>query len=36
MWHDGRIVGVVNLGVAGSTISDVWMVMNPEKLSLWN
>jgi RNA polymerase sigma factor (sigma-70 family) len=36
MWHDGRIVGVVNLGVAGSTISDVWMVMNPEKLLLWN
>jgi RNA polymerase sigma factor (sigma-70 family) len=36
MWQDGRIVGVVNLGVAGSTISDVWMVMNPEKLSLWN
>jgi RNA polymerase sigma factor (sigma-70 family) len=36
MWQEGRIVGVVNLGVAGSTISDVWMMMNPEKLSLWN
>jgi RNA polymerase sigma factor (sigma-70 family) len=36
MWQDGRIVGVVNLGVAGSTISDVWMMMNPEKLMLWN
>jgi DNA-directed RNA polymerase specialized sigma24 family protein len=36
MWQDGRIVGVVNLGVVGSTISDVWMMMNPEKLQLWN
>jgi RNA polymerase sigma factor (sigma-70 family) len=36
MWLDGRIVGVVNLGVAGTMISDVWMVMNPEKLLLWN
>jgi len=36
MWNDGRIVGVVNLGVAGSTVSDVWMMMNPQKLSLWN
>jgi RNA polymerase sigma factor (sigma-70 family) len=36
MWQEGRIVGVVNLGVAGSTISDVWMMMNPEKLLLWN
>jgi len=36
MWEDGRIVGVVTLGVVGTTISDVWMVLNPEKLSLWN
>jgi RNA polymerase sigma factor (sigma-70 family) len=36
MWQDGRIVGVINLGVAGATISDVWMMMNPHKLSLWN
>jgi RNA polymerase sigma-70 factor (ECF subfamily) len=41
LWEDGRIVGVVNLGVVnlgvvGSAISDVWMVLNPEKLSLWN
>jgi RNA polymerase sigma-70 factor (ECF subfamily) len=36
LWEDGRIVGVVNLGVAESRVSDVWMVMNPEKLSLWN
>jgi RNA polymerase sigma factor (sigma-70 family) len=36
MWEDGRIVGVVNLGVADSVISDVWMVLNPEKLLLWN
>jgi RNA polymerase sigma factor (sigma-70 family) len=36
MWEDGRIVGVVNFGVVGTAISDVWMVLNPEKLSLWN
>jgi RNA polymerase sigma factor (sigma-70 family) len=36
MWEDGRVVGIVNLGVVGATISDVWMVLNPEKLSLWS
>jgi RNA polymerase sigma-70 factor (ECF subfamily) len=36
MWEDGRVVGVINLGVAGATVSDVWMVVNPAKLALWN
>jgi RNA polymerase sigma-70 factor (ECF subfamily) len=35
MWDEGRIFGVVTLRVAGGRISDVWMMVNPEKLSLW-
>jgi hypothetical protein len=35
MWEAGRVVGIVNLGVTGNRISDVWMVLNPEKLSQW-
>jgi len=34
-WRDGRIGGVVTLRVAGDTVADVWIMMNPEKLSLW-
>ena len=35
LWHEGRIFGVVTLRVAGERITDVWMVVNPDKLSLW-
>ena len=34
-WRDGRIGGVVTLRVVGETVADVWIMMNPEKLSLW-
>ncbi|WP_069387982.1 RNA polymerase sigma factor SigJ [Cellulosimicrobium cellulans] len=30
------VVGVVNLGVAGDAVSDVWIVLNPEKLGAWS
>ena len=35
LWDEGRIFGVVTLRVAGERITDVWMVVNPDKLSLW-
>jgi RNA polymerase sigma-70 factor (ECF subfamily) len=35
MWDSGQIYGVINFGVTGSVVSDVWMVLNPEKLSMW-
>ncbi|MDO9396802.1 MAG: RNA polymerase sigma factor SigJ [Herbiconiux sp.] len=35
LWNEGRIVGVVTLEVAVGLISDVRMVLNPQKLSLW-
>ena len=36
MWEEGRIVGVVTLDVLAGLIVNVRMVLNPEKLSLWN
>jgi RNA polymerase sigma factor (sigma-70 family) len=36
MWHQGRIIGVVTLEVLAGRISNVRVVLNPEKLSLWN
>jgi DNA-directed RNA polymerase specialized sigma24 family protein len=36
MWEDGRIIGIVNFGVADtspSAVSDIWLLMNPEKLT---
>ncbi|HEX4057242.1 MAG TPA: RNA polymerase sigma factor SigJ [Galbitalea sp.] len=39
MWEDGRIVGVVNFGVGDgsrSAVSDIWLLMNPEKLTHWS
>jgi RNA polymerase sigma factor (sigma-70 family) len=33
---DGTVIGVVNLGVADDVVSDVWIVMNPEKLGAWS
>jgi RNA polymerase sigma-70 factor (ECF subfamily) len=35
-WEEGRIVGVVTLHVVDRAVSDVWIVVNPDKLSLWN
>jgi RNA polymerase sigma factor (sigma-70 family) len=35
LWDEGRIFGVVTLRVAAERITDVWMVVNPDKLSLW-
>jgi RNA polymerase sigma factor (sigma-70 family) len=34
-WDEGRVVGVVNLGVAGDVVTDVWMMLNPTKLSMF-
>jgi RNA polymerase sigma factor (sigma-70 family) len=36
LWEEGRIVGLVTLEVLGEQITNVRMVLNPEKLSLWN
>lgn len=36
IWDEGRIIGVVTLEVLGGLITDVRMVLNPDKLSLWN
>lgn len=33
--REGRVEGVVNLRVTGGRIADVWIVLNPEKLSRW-
>jgi len=35
MWREGRITGVVTLGVLGGLVTKARMVVNPEKLSLW-
>ncbi|QPE05662.1 RNA polymerase sigma factor SigJ [Microbacterium schleiferi] len=36
MWLDARIVGVVTLEVGATSVREVRLVLNPEKLSLWN
>lgn len=36
LWDEGRIIGVVTLEVAAGRVTDVRMMMNPEKLTLWN
>lgn len=35
MWENGRIFGVVTLDVVNGLVSDVRMMMNPHKLTLW-
>lgn len=35
IWDEGRVIGIVNLGVNDERITEVWMVLNPEKLSMW-
>ncbi|WP_019179563.1 RNA polymerase sigma factor SigJ [Microbacterium yannicii] len=36
MWERGRIFGVVTLDVLNGLVTDVRMMMNPQKLTLWN
>ncbi|WP_341579855.1 RNA polymerase sigma factor SigJ [Microbacterium schleiferi] len=36
MWLDARIIGVVTLEVSDGSVREVRLVLNPEKLSLWN
>lgn len=36
LWDEDRITGVVTLEVQGGRITSVRMVLNPDKLSLWN
>ncbi|MFB2596917.1 RNA polymerase sigma factor SigJ [Herbiconiux sp. P17] len=36
IWEEGHIVGVVTLNVVDGAVADVWIVVNPDKLSLWN
>lgn len=36
MWLDARVVGVVILEVGATSVREVRLVLNPEKLSLWN
>ena len=36
VYVDGdRVLGVLNLRVAGGVVTDVWAVLNPSKLSTW-
>ncbi len=35
MWLDARVIGVVTLEVSGGSVREVRLVLNPEKLSLW-
>ena len=32
----GQITGVVNLGVVDDLVAEIWIVLNPDKLTLWN
>ncbi|GAA5151791.1 RNA polymerase sigma factor SigJ [Microbacterium pseudoresistens] len=36
LWDEGRIIGVVTLEVAAGLVTDVRLMMNPDKLTLWN
>ena len=36
LWDDGRIVGVVTLDVVAGRVSELRLMMNPDKLTLWN
>ena len=36
LWIEGRVTGVVTMDVTGDRVTDVRMVLNPEKLTLWN
>jgi RNA polymerase sigma-70 factor (ECF subfamily) len=36
LWDEGRIIGVVTLDVVAGLVADVRLMMNPDKLTLWN
>jgi RNA polymerase sigma-70 factor (ECF subfamily) len=36
LWDEGRIIGVVTLDVVAGLVTDVRLMMNPDKLTLWN
>jgi RNA polymerase sigma factor (sigma-70 family) len=36
VWNEGRITGVATLEVLGGRVTHVRIVLNPDKLSLWN
>lgn len=37
VWHrSGRTAGVLAFGTTGAGITDVWIVMNPDKLGAWD
>jgi RNA polymerase sigma-70 factor (ECF subfamily) len=36
MWEEGRVIGVVTLAVRDGSVTEVRMMVNPDKLSLWN
>lgn len=36
MWNEGRVTGVVTMDVVGDRVAAVRLVLNPEKLTLWN
>ena len=36
IWNEGRITGVATLEVLGGRVTHVRIVLNPDKLSLWN
>lgn len=36
MWDEGRIIGVATLEVSHGLVTDVRLMMNPGKLTLWN
>jgi RNA polymerase sigma-70 factor (ECF subfamily) len=36
LWEEGRIIGVVTLDVVAGLVTDVRLMMNPDKLTLWN
>ncbi|MFD0021574.1 RNA polymerase sigma factor SigJ [Streptomyces sp. NPDC058382] len=36
LWDEGRIIGVVTLEEAAGLVTDIRMMMNPHKLTLWN
>ncbi len=34
--RDGAVIGVGAFGSAGGLVTDIWLVMNPDKLASWN
>lgn len=36
LWDEGKIIGVVTLDIAAGLVTDVRLMMNPYKLTLWN